>query len=212
MVVIIGTIVQILSLMDVNVTALIAGISIGGLALALAAKDTVSNLIGSIMVFMDKPFQIGDYIEIGSMGGTVKEVGFRSTRIQTKDTSIISIPNGNIANTALTNKGVRVFRLFETMLGVTYDTNPDLIETFIEKLKKMIIDDPRVTNDDFYIALNGLGPSSLDILFRVYLNTSDYAGEIKIKEDLILNILRMAEELGVSFAFPSTSVYIEKGS
>jgi MscS family membrane protein len=210
LVVIIGALIQILHLINVNVTALIAGISIGGLALALAAKDTVSNLIGSLMVFMDKPFQIGDYIEVGSYGGTVKEVGFRSTRIQTKDTSVISIPNGNIANTALVNKGIRVYRLFETTLGVAYDTPPDLIEVFVSGLKKLILDHSRVSNEGYYINLSALGASSLDIHFRVYLDTTDYGEELAIKEDLILAILRMAESIGVRFAFPSTTVYVEQ--
>jgi len=210
LIVIIGTLIQILHLINVNVTALIAGISIGGLALALAAKDTVSNLIGSLMVFMDKPFQIGDYIEVDGFGGTVKEVGFRSTRIQTKDTSVISIPNGKIANTALVNKGIRVFRLFETTLGVTYDTPPYFIEVFVEGLIKLIKEHPRVMNEDYYINLTGLGASSLDIIFRVYLDTTNYKEELEIKQDLILTILNMANELGVRFAFPSTTVYVEQ--
>ena len=210
LVVIIGAAMQILHLVNVNVTALIAGISIGGLALALAAKDTVSNLIGSLMVFMDKPFQIGDYIEVSGFGGTVQEVGFRSTRIMTKDTSVISIPNGNIANTALVNKGIRVYRLFETSLGVTYDTPPKLIEVFVKGLKTLAVEHPRVSNADYYINLSGLGASSIDILFRVYLDTTAYAEELEIKEDLILSILRMAEAIGVRFAFPSTTMYIEQ--
>jgi MscS family membrane protein len=210
MIVIIGAIIQILNLMNVNVTALIAGISIGGLALALAAKDTVSNLIGSLMVFLDKPFQIGDFIEVGSYGGTVIEVGFRSTRIQTKDTSIISIPNGNIANTALVNKGIRVYRLFETNLGVTYDTPPELIEVFVTGLTKMVIQHLKVTNEDYYINLNGLGASSIDIIFRVYLNTTSYGEELRIKQDLILTILKLADTIGIRFAFPSSTLYVEE--
>lgn len=210
LVVIIAASLQILHLVNVNITALIAGISIGGLALALAAKDTVGNLIGSLMIFLDKPFQIGDYIEIGSVGGTVVEVGFRSTRIQTKDTSIISIPNGSIANTTLINKGVRVFRLFETTLGVTYDTPPDLIEIFVQGLIQLANEHPKVAKEDYYIHMQGLGDSSLNVLFRVYLKTTSFAEEMALKEELLLTILKMAEKLGVRFAFPSTTVYIEQ--
>ena len=210
MVIIIVAALQILHLLNVNVTALIAGISIGGLALALAAKDTVSNLIGSLMIFIDRPFQIGDFIEVGGEFGTVTEVGFRSTRIQTKDTSIISIPNGSIANTTLTNKGIRVYRLFEITLGVTYDTPADLIEVFVKGLRNLAVDHPKVINQDYFIHMTGFGSSSLDILFRVYLDTSTYAEELVLKEELSLTILRMAEALGVRFAFPSTTVYVEQ--
>lgn len=210
LVIIIAAILQVLHLMSVNITALIAGISIGGLALALAAKDTVGNLIGSLMIFIDHPFQIGDYIVVGGFEGTVKEVGFRSTRIQTKDTSIISIPNGNIANEVLVNKGIRVFRLFETTLGVTYDTPPHLIELFVKGLKELILEHPKTTNSEYYVYLTGLGDFSIQILFRVYLDTRTYAGELEIKEDLLLAIIRMAESIGIRFAFPSSTMYVEQ--
>lgn len=200
---------QILHLMNVNVAALIAGISIGGLALALAAKDTVNNLIGSMMIFLDKPFQIGDFIEVGGNYGTVMEVGFRTTRIQTKDTSIISIPNGTIANTTLTNMGIRVFRLFEMTLGVTYDTPADLIEVFTDGLKQLSLAHDKVSNEEQYIHMVGYGDSSLNILYRVYLKTTSYAEELAIKEDISLTILRMANTLGIRFAFPSTTLYVE---
>lgn len=200
---------QILHLMNVNVAALIAGISIGGLALALAAKDTVNNLIGSMMIFLDKPFQIGDFIEVSGNMGTVMEVGFRTTRIQTKDTSIISIPNGTIANTTLTNKGIRIYRLFEMTLGVTYDTPADVIEVFVEGLKKISLLHPKVNNDEQYIHMSGFADSSLSILYRVYLDTNSYAEELKIKEEISLSILRMANQLGIRFAFPSTTLYVE---
>ncbi|MFT7603704.1 MAG: MscS family membrane protein, partial [Saprospiraceae bacterium] len=205
-------ILNILHLLDVNVTALIAGVSIGGLALALAAQDTVKNLIGSAMIFFDRPFQIGDYIIGGGVEGTVKEVGFRTTRIQTLDTSIVSVPNGTIANLAITNLGVRVFRLISTTLTVTYDTSPDLIEKFIEGLKKLILSHPLTRKEGYYVHFTSLDASSLNILFRSYINVNTYADELKAKESILLGILRLAESLNVSFAFPSSSVYINTAS
>jgi MscS family membrane protein len=203
---------NILHLLNVNITALIAGVSIGGLALALAAQDTVKNLIGSAMIFFDRPFQIGDYIIGGGVEGTVKEVGFRTTRIQTIDTSIISVPNGTIANLAITNKGVRVYRLVSSTLTVTYDTPPDLIEKFIEGLKKLILSHPLTRKEDFYVYFTDLDSSSLNILFRSHIAVSTYAEELRVKESILLGVLRLAESLNVSFAFPSSTVYINNGA
>lgn len=208
--VVIAGIFHILQILQVNVTALIAGISIGGLALALAAQDTVKNLIGSAMIFIDRPFQIGDYIEWAGQAGTVTEVGFRTTRIRTSDTSIISVPNGTIANMAVTNKGVRVFRLFVIQLGITYDTPPALIEQFVKGLRKLVAEHPHTHQEDVYIHLNNMSASSLDILFRCFLRVPGFGEELKVKEELLMSVLKLAEDMGVSFAFPSSSVYVEQ--
>lgn len=209
-VIIIGGIIQLLQILDVNVTALIAGLSIGGLALALAAQDTVKNLIGSAMIFVDRPFQIGDYIEYSGMSGTVLEVGFRSTKMQKPDSSIISVPNGSIANASVSNMGVRVFRLFNINIGITYDTPLPLMKTFIEGLRKIVELHPEAKEDASYVHLNSLGDSSINILFRVPLYVPDYGSELRVKEELYFSIIELAEKLGVRFAFPSTTLYMEE--
>ena len=196
--------------MNVNVTALIAGVSIGGLALALAAQDTVKNLIASALIFVDKPFQIGDYVIAGGQEGTIVEVGFRSTRIQQVDTSIITIPNGTIANMPITNLGVRQSRLFNIMIGVTYDTPPEKIEAYIGQLKELVLNHPRTKNEPFYVHLREMAGSSINIMFRCYIDTTAFPEELQIKEEIYLEIIRIAQQLGVNFAFPSQSIYIEK--
>ncbi len=203
-------VIRILQLMDVNVTAIIAGLSIGGLALALAAQDTVKNFIGSVMIFIDRPFQIGDWIEVGNQGGEVVEVGFRSTRIKLLDSSIVSIPNGNMANLSVINRGVRSYRLMNLTLGITYGTPPDKIRDFLAGLKEIIAAHPATHKENYYVHLTALADSSLNILFRVPLLVSDYASELCYKEEILFSILHLAEHLGVDFAFPSTSVYVEK--
>lgn len=208
-VLVIGAIIQILNVLDVNVTALIAGISIGGLALALAAQDTVKNLIGSAMIFVDQPFQIGDYITVGSFSGTVTEVGFRTTRIRLLDSSIISIPNGTIANQAVTNLGVRVLRIFQTTIGLTYDTPPSLIKKYMEGLKKIAETHHLTQKDAIIVNLTELGSSSINIMFRAPLLINDYTLELNAKQELLLAIIQLAESLGVRFAFPSTTMYVE---
>ncbi len=207
--IVLGALLQIMHLLEVNVTAIIAGVSIGGLALALAAQDTVKNFIGSVMIFIDQPFQIGDWIEGDGIAGSVVEVGLRSTRIQQVDSSIIAVPNGNIANMAIKNLGVRVYRLINFTLGVTYDTPPALLELFIEGLKGIIRVHPKTAKEGWYVHFTQFADSSLNILFRTPVLVQDYASELAVREEISLAILRLAETLGVSFAFPSTSVYVE---
>lgn len=201
---------RILQIFDINVTALIAGISIGGLALALAAQDTIKNLLGSMMIFFDKPFQIGDYVISGEIEGSVAEVGFRTTRIKKPDTSIISIPNGRLADSNLTNLGLRDLRLMHMTLGVMYNTPGNKIALFIEKLRNMASEHPRVIQENQFIHLKDLASSSIDIMFRIYIDTRDFAEELALKEDIIFKIISIAEEIGVSFAFPSSSIYVEQ--
>ncbi len=211
LVIVLGGIIHILNLLDINVTALIAGVSIGGLALALAAQDTVKNLIGSIMIFIDRPFQIGDYIEWGVFSGVVNEVGFRTTRIQLADSSIISVPNGTIANVAVTNKGVRVYRLFKIILNLTYTTPPDKIEHFIHQLEQLILNHPLTAKENYYVRLVELSASSIDILFRANLLVDSYAIELESKQEFLLAILRLAQQEGINFAYPSSTIYLENG-
>jgi MscS family membrane protein len=208
-VIIIIAIIQALRLLQVDVTALIAGISIGGLALALAAQDTVKNLIGSATIFTDQPFQIGDWIEGSGFSGTVVEVGFRTTRIRRPDSSIIAVPNGAIVNMNVQNLGMREYRLLDTTIGLTYDTPPDLIEAYIQGLHRIVEVHPLANDEGAYIYLSQLANSSLNIFFRVPINTNDYNEDLKSKHEILLAVIRLAERLGVSFAFPSTSVYVE---
>ncbi len=209
-IIVLGGVIEILSLLKVNVTALIAGVSIGGLALALAAQDTVKNLIGSAMIFFDRPFQIGDYVVGSGFAGTIVEVGFRTTRIQSADTSIISVPNGSIANMVVDNKGMRKHRLFTINIGLTYDTPPALIKQYLSGLRAMLDAHPFTVEDSYRVHLNALEASSLNVNLRTLLDVADSATEAKVKEGFLLGIMELAEVLGVRFAFPSTTMYVEE--
>lgn len=207
--IVVGAFFYILSLLHVNVAALIAGLSIGGIALALAAQDTVRNLLGSIMVFLDKPFQVGDFVEIDGEFGSIVEVGMRSTRIMIKDTSIISLPNGTVANMKIRNLGVRSFRLLETEIGVTYDTPPERIEQFIDGIRHIMQTHPKIVKEDQFIYFFQMAESSLNVFIRVHINTLYWDVELEIKEGIYLDIIRLAKVLGIRFAFPSRALYIE---
>jgi len=209
-VIIIVGILNVLQELEVNVTALIAGVSIGGLALALAAQDTVKNFIGSSMIFLDKPFQIGDYIVGGSYEGTVEEVGFRTTRLRNVDKSVISVPNGNVANDTIVNLGLRPARRMQMTIGVLYSTPPVKIQKFLEGIRAILDTHPKTSKTDYIVRLNSLGASSIDIFFRVYIFSPTIVNELEIREEVMFGIISLAEKVGVSFAFPSTSLYIEQ--
>lgn len=211
-IIILGGVFYILNQLDVNITALIAGVSIGGLALALAAQDTVKNIIGSAMIFIDKPFQVGDYIETSQYAGTVEEVGFRSVRLRNIDRSVISVPNGHVANDTIVNLGLRPMRRIQLTIGVTYNTPPDRVQLLVETLRQMVERHPNTSKTDYLIYFHDLGASSLNIFFRVYIFAATLAEELAIREELVFGIIELAEKIGVSFAFPSTSVYIEQNS
>ncbi len=204
-----AALIQILRLLDVNVTALIAGVSIGGLAIALAAQDTVKNLIGSAMIFFDSPFQIDDWIIGDTFEGKVVEVGFRTTRIQLLDSSIVAVPNGNIANLSVRNLGARTARLLDAKLGITYNTPPHKIEWFIKGLKEIILAHPRTLKEGYRVFLSDMGAFSINIMYRATIQTDDYGEELQIKEELYMAAIRLAALLGVEFAFPTSTIHVE---
>ncbi len=196
--------------LNVDPTALIAGLSIGGLALALAAQDTVRNFLGSAIILIDKPFEINDWIQFDSYEGIVEEVGIRSTRVRSFEDSVIYVPNSTISSDILNNKGLRKFRRYRTMLGVEYDTSPETIDEFVEGLIKIIKAHPDTVKYNFDVHLYDLGESSIDILFNCFFSVPDSSAEFRARHQLISSILKLARKMGVEFAFPSRSIYIEK--
>lgn len=203
-------IVYIMDYLGVNITALIAGLSIGGLALALAAQDTVKNFFGSVMIFLDKPFQIGDLIQFDGTIGSVEEVGVRSTRIRTPHNSLTYIPNAKLADSVINNLGLRVFRRFDTELGLTYDTRPDMIEEFIEGIKDIILSHPITVKDNFQVHLNSFADSSLNVFVLMFFDTQDWSLELKSRHEIIISMIKLANGLGVRFAFPTQTLHIEE--
>jgi MscS family membrane protein len=206
---IIGTF-KLLLLFGVDAATILAGASIGGLALAFASQDTVKNLIGTVMIFIDKPFHIGDWISAGEVVGTVEEVGFRSTRIRAADTSIFQIPNSSLSELVINNSGLRLYRRYNTQLGLRYDTPPELIEAFVKGVREIIIAHPDTKSDSFNVEFTGFGDSALLIMMNMYLKDLAWSSEQKSRHQIHITIVKLAKELGVDFAFPSTTVMIEQ--
>ncbi|MGB0932055.1 MAG: mechanosensitive ion channel family protein [Chitinophagales bacterium] len=207
--VIVGTF-FILKDLEVNVTALLAGISIGGLAVALAAQDTIKNVFGSMMIFLDQPFKVGDRISFEALEGKVENVGFRSTRLRTRDNSLIYVPNARLADMTINNLGLRVYRRFESDLGVTYETPPLLILKFVKGLRKVITNHPNTHKEYYHVYLNDLDSSSITIYFNVYFKVSTWDDELHARQEIISGILELAHILGIRFAFPSQTIYVEQ--
>jgi MscS family membrane protein len=200
---------KMLQLFGVETTTLLAGATIGGLAFALASQDTVKNLIGTIMIFVDKPFHIGDWIVTSELEGTVEQVGFRSTRVRAADTSVFQIPNSKLSEIVINNRGLLLFRRYKTELGLRYDTPPELIEAFADGVRKLILAHPKTNSEMYNVEFVGFGSSALLILVNVYFKSLVWNDEQSSKHKLHIAILQLAKELGVEFAFPSTTVTIE---
>ncbi len=201
---------KLLTVFGIPATSVIAGASIGGIALALASQDTVKNLIGTFMIFLDKPFHIGDWIETSELQGTVEEVGFRSSRIRAADTSIFQIPNSTLSEIVINNQGLRLFRRYRTELGIRYDTPPELIQSFVDGIKQLIKAHPHTKKDTFDVAFIGFGDSALNILVNVYFIVDNWSLEQQVKHHFHIAIVKLASTLGVEFAFPSTTMMIEQ--
>ena len=201
---------HILTLFGVDPTAVLAGASIGGIALAFAAQDSVKNMLGTIVIFLDKPFQLDDWVVIGGVEGAVERVGFRSTRLRAADTTLFQIPNSKVAEMEINNKGLRIYRRYTTELGIRYDTPPDLIEAFMEGIKEIIRLHPETKSQSYNVEFVGFGDFALKIMVNVYFKNPDWGMEQASKNILHLAIVRLAAEIGVEFAFPSSTLIIEQ--
>jgi MscS family membrane protein len=201
---------RLLVLFGADPTTILAGASIGGLAIAFASQDTVKNLIGTVMIFIDKPFHIGDWIEGGGVVGTVEEVGFRSTRIRAVDTSVYQIPNSKLSEIVIKNSGLLLFRRYNTQLGLRYDTPPELIEAFVKGVREIILAHPDTKKDAYNVEFVEFGGSSLNILLNMYFKTLAWGTMQTSKHQIHIAIIKLASELGVDFAFPSTTMMIEQ--
>ena len=197
------------SVFNVDIGSLIAGLGIGGLALALAAKESLENLLGSFTIFFDKPFVVGDTVKIGGVTGTVEKVGFRSTRLRTPEKSYLTVPNRNMINAELDNISLRTFRRVKITIGLTYSTQTKQIKAIVDDIQQFI-DEHKHTNQDGKVKFTDFGASSLDLLVLYYVDTMDWGIFLNVKQEINYKIMEIVEKHGSDFAFPSQTVYLEK--
>ena len=194
--------------LDINVSSLVAGLGLGGLAIALAAQDTVRNVLAGATIFADKPFEVGDWVVVDGVEGTVETVGFRSTRVRTFYNSLVSVPNGNLMNAGIDNMGKRRWRRYKTTLGVGYHTTPDQMQAFVEGIRAIIRANPGMRQDYYMVEFHGFGATSLDVLVYCFMDAADWNEELRTRHVLNLDIMRLAESLHVDFAFPTQTLHI----
>lgn len=196
------------SVFKVDIGALIAGLGIGGLALALAAKESLENLLASFVIFFDKPFVVGDLVQVNGIVGVVEKLGFRSTRIRTLEKSYLTLPNRLMIDNVLDNLSMRTFRRVNFNIGVTYDTTEEQLKNIVQDIQRYIDEHPN-TNQDGEIHFMEFGASSLDIMVLYFIDTMDWSVYLKIKEEINFEIMRIVTYHGADFAFPTQTIHLE---
>lgn len=192
-----------------SITSLLAGVGIGGMAMAFAARDTLANLFGSLVVFIDRPFNVGDWVKINDMEGTVEELGLRVTRIRTFANSQITLPNAMLTTTSIENWTRMQKRRIKIVIGVTYNTPASKLKAGVEKIREIIERDDRLHSDFYLVNFNEFNAYSLDIFVYCFTVTTDWKEYMQVREDFLMMIKTEFEKLGIGFAFPTQSLHVE---
>jgi MscS family membrane protein len=186
-----------------NTTALLAGLGVGGLAIALAAQKTIENLFGGLAVATDRPVLVGDYCRYGDKFGTVEDIGLRSTRIRTQERTVVTIPNGQFASLEIENFARRDKIFFHPILNLRRDTTPEQLRTLIAGLRDILLAHPKIDPDPARVRFIGIGQYSLDVEIFAYMQTTDFDQSLIAREELLLSILDLVERTGTALALPS---------
>ncbi len=200
-----------LQVWGINVTALVASLGLGGLAFALAAKDTASNMFGSFALLADKSIRIGEWIKVGGVEGTVEDIGMRTTKIRSFEKSLITVPNQIVSNSPIENFSRRGIRRIKMQIGLTYGTSREQINAIVKELRELLHSHEKISQKDaLLVNFESFGNSSLNIFIYAFANTSNWERYLNIREDIHLKIMKIVEDNGATFAFPSQSIYVEQ--
>ena len=192
------------------ILSVLAGLGIGGLAVALAIRPTLENLIGGVILFLDRPARVGDFCSFGSQTGTVETIGIRSTQLRALDRTLITVPNAQFADMQIVNWAQCDEMLIDETIGLRYETRADQLRFFLASLREMLHAHPRITSDTVRVRFSGYGDSSLNVRIRVYAKTREWNDFHAIREDIFLRLFDLVDEAGTSFAFPSRTIYMGK--
>jgi MscS family membrane protein len=191
-----------------SVSGLLAGLGIGGLALAMASKDTLANLFGSVMILIDRPFHVGDWITFPGGDGVVEEVGMRSTRVRTFAKTVVSIPNQALANATVENHSLMPKRRIKFTLGVTYESTVAQMETLVARIEEYLRGNPDIDQEFMLVKFTEFNDSSLDIFVYCFTVSTDWTKHLSVKQDVNLKIMALVEEMGMSIAYPTRTVHL----
>ncbi len=195
-----------------DIRGLLASLGLVGMAIALAAKDTARHLFGSIMIFTDSPFKVGDWIKTPDVEGTIEDIGMRSTRVRTFAQALVSVPNGNLADSAILNWSKMDRRRIKMTLGLTYATTSSQMQNILKEIRELLHNDEDIHKQTIYVYFSSFNDSSLDIFCYFFTKTIKWGEYMAVRERIYLEFMRIIEENGASFAFPSQSIYIEENN
>lgn len=208
--VIIGLFVIFYYFAGINLTAVVAGLGVGGIAIAFAAQKTIENFFGGVFIVWDKPIRLGDFCRAGEHMGTVEHIGLRSTQIRTLNRTVVSIPNGQLSTVSIENFTLRDRFLFRHTLNLRYETTAEQLRYLLARIRELLYRHPRVDSTTARIRFIAFGQSSLDVEIFAYLLETDMNGFLAVQEDLLLRIMDIVESSGSGFAFPSQTLYMAK--
>lgn len=194
----------------VNVSAMLAGLGIGGIALALAAQKTLEDLFGGISIITRKAIRIGDFCQLAGRLGTIEDIGLGSTRVRTLDRTLVTIPNGKVSQMDLENYSMREKIWFHHVFGLPYDTSAGQVRSVLAQVAHMLQGDGRVERDTARIRLIDFGPSSLSFEMFAYFRTTDYTAFLEIQEELLLRVMDIVAANGTRIALPSQTTYLSR--
>jgi MscS family membrane protein len=192
-----------------SISSVLAGLGIGGLAVALGAQETLGNFFGSVMLLTDRPFKVGDWIQVDDViDGDVEEIGFRSTKVRAWDKALISIPNKSLASRVIKNWSRMPKRRVKQVIGVTYDTPPDKMQALVDGIEGILRDDPAVNQEYIMVKFTDFSAYSLDILVYYFTKDISWINHLQARQEINLRIMRLVEGLGLSFAFPTQTLHL----
>jgi MscS family membrane protein len=208
--VVVASVLVVLAYFGVDPTAALAGLGIGGIAVALAAQKTLENVIGGLSLIFDKAVRVGDFLKLGEAFGTVDSIGLRSTRIRTLDRTILSVPNGQIANASIETFSARDMCWFHHFIGLRYETTSSQIRAVMDGIREGLAAEPGIDRQSVRVRLIRFGPSSLDIEIFAYALTNDWSRFLEIQERLLLMVMEIVESAGAAIALPTQTLHISE--
>lgn len=205
-------VILVLDVIGIDVTAGLAALGIGGLALAFGAQKTIENFIGGVSIIADQPIRVGDFCVVGDVVGTIERIGMRSTRIRTLARTIVTIPNGAFSSSTIENFAHRDRFLFNPKLEMRYETTPDQLRYLLVEIRKILYAHPKVSPSPARIRFTELGAASINLEIFSYILAADFDEFLEVQEDVLLRIMDVVDESGTGFAFPSQTIYFARDS
>jgi len=203
-------VVAVLSTLGFPVAGVLGGLGIGALAFALAAQKTVENLFGAFSIGADQIFREGDSIKIDDVAGTVERVGLRSTRIRTIDRTVVTLPNGKLADSRIESFAMRDRIRLNMVLGLVYETTGAQMQTVLDGLERVLREHPRIMKDNITVRFTDFGASALDVQVQTWVQTTDWNEFLLDRQGILLQFMAVVEHAGSGFAFPSQTVYLKQ--